>query len=256
MAIPLVDVAVDVRLLARPARAGLAIVAIGLRSHQHPAPERPLERDLMAAGVETPPTPVVVGVPRVRGEHEQHAASSARGPHHETGVPDPTIRWRIGHRQFHQVEPAPPAGIDRDLDADIPLAAVRIGGHRGRLLGADQIVRRPDRLELHAPAPNGDIEPGRWGRHAQADGLTRRMTELLAVPLDRVVVRDGVGHRHCLPRGGGRRRADRDGERSGVRAVRHLELAEIADASRRRPVPALIADRDRGRTRDDRCQPT
>ena len=60
----------DIGFLARPDGAALAVVALGVRAHQHAAPEGAVEAHLVPAGVQAAPAPVVVGVVGVGGDDE------------------------------------------------------------------------------------------------------------------------------------------------------------------------------------------
>ena len=190
----LVHVTVDVRFLAVPARPGLSVVALGLRAHEHPAPPWPLERHLVPAGVEAATAPVVVRVPRVGGEHQQHPLAGAAGTHDEAGVPvRPVGRGAVG-REVDEVEAAPPRRVGGHLDRGRPPAPGGIGIGGGGLLDACEAGGRPHGLARRAPPFDRDVVCGGRGGGAESHHLAGRIARLHAVALDRVVVGDGVGH--------------------------------------------------------------
>jgi len=122
----LIHRAIDIGLLAEEHRWALAIVAFGVRSHQHAAPKWAIERDPMTAGVKTAPTPVVVRVVGVSGDHEQRRASAGRFrcAQNERGMPDGAIVRCAMSAQRDQVHAAAPIGTDRNVDRIRPAAAI------------------------------------------------------------------------------------------------------------------------------------
>ncbi len=142
-------------------RLGLHHAADRLRIHQEPLRERPLERYARPAGVQRRPAPVVVGVPRGGGEHEQERSGVLwMGTDDETRV-GPFVAGAHGDG----VVTRSPA-VGGDIEGDGPPAAVlaRVGGHvvprradglRVRDLGLRPVARHAN---VDAPGIGGDPE--------------------------------------------------------------------------------------------------
>ena len=70
LAVLLIHRAVNIGLLVKWHGRTLAVVAFGVRPHEHAAPERPIERDAVSTRVKADPTPVVVRVVSVGRDDE------------------------------------------------------------------------------------------------------------------------------------------------------------------------------------------
>ncbi len=205
-AVLLVDLAVDIGLLAAVPGPGLAVVALGRLPVDHSSPERPAERDLLATGVQAAPTPRVVRVVGVGGDDEQVARALRPGAHDERGVArGPVGRCVVGGER-HDVEPAAPLGRDVQLDAGRPAATMGVGIVGQWMSDAVQRIRSPHLVSSRTP-PLDPCAPRRGGAGGvDRQPLPRRVAERSAVALDGVVAGDLVGHAGALLASGHRRK--------------------------------------------------
>ena len=119
-------------------------------------------------------------------------AAARRGP--RSRVADGAIGGRVVSGERDEVEAAAPRLVDRH-------GRRRRASHirwrrrrRGRLFDALEIGGCPHQLVLRAPAMDRDVVAIGAGRDVQRHRVARRVAELAAVRLDRVVASDVVGH--------------------------------------------------------------